>query len=39
VSVAASLYTDALGPLGSDGDTYLKMMRYNVTTIVAELGK
>ena len=39
VSVVASLYTDALGPLGSDGDTYLKMMRYNVTTIVAELGK
>lgn len=39
VSVVASLYTDALGSAGSDGDTYLKMMRYNVTTIVAELGK
>ena len=39
VSVVASLYTDALGPLGSDGDTYLKMMRYNVTMIVTELGK
>ena len=39
VSVVASLYTDALGPPGSDGDTYLKMMRYNVATIVTELGK
>jgi ABC-type Zn uptake system ZnuABC Zn-binding protein ZnuA len=39
VGVVASLYTDALGPPGSDGDTYLKMMRYNVATIVAELGK
>ena len=37
VSVVASLYTDALGLLGSDGDTYLKMMRYNVTTIVVSL--
>jgi len=39
VKVVASLYTDALGPAGSDGDTYIKMMRYNATTIVAELGK
>jgi ABC-type Zn uptake system ZnuABC Zn-binding protein ZnuA len=39
VSVVASLYTDALGPPGSDGDTYLKMMRYNVGTIVKELSK
>jgi ABC-type Zn uptake system ZnuABC Zn-binding protein ZnuA len=39
VSVVASLYTDALGPAGSGGDTYLKMMRYNVETIVTELGK
>jgi ABC-type Zn uptake system ZnuABC Zn-binding protein ZnuA len=39
VKVVASLYTDALGPAASDGDTYIKMMRYNVTTIVAELGK
>jgi ABC-type Zn uptake system ZnuABC Zn-binding protein ZnuA len=39
IKVVASLYTDALGPPGSDGDTYLKMMRYNAATIVAELGK
>ena len=39
ITVVASLYTDALGPTGSDGDTYLKMMRYNVTTIVSELNK
>lgn len=38
VKVIASLYTDALGPPGSDGDTYVKMMRHNVTTIVAALG-
>jgi ABC-type Zn uptake system ZnuABC Zn-binding protein ZnuA len=37
VEVVASLYTDALGPPGSEGDTYLKMVRYNVTTIVAAL--
>jgi ABC-type Zn uptake system ZnuABC Zn-binding protein ZnuA len=39
ITVVASLYTDALGPTGSDGDTYLKMMRYNVTAIVSELDK
>ncbi|HKZ70227.1 MAG TPA: zinc ABC transporter substrate-binding protein [Anaerolineales bacterium] len=39
VAVTASLYTDALGPAGSDGDTYLNMMRYNVQTIVTELGR
>lgn len=38
VKVIASLYTDALGPPGSEGDTYVKMMRHNVTTIVAALG-
>ena len=39
VTVAPALYTDALGVAGSDGDSYLKMMRYNVTTIVNALGK
>jgi ABC-type Zn uptake system ZnuABC Zn-binding protein ZnuA len=39
ITVVASLYTDALGPTGSDGDTYLKLMRYNVTAIVSELDK
>lgn len=38
VEVVASLYTDALGPAGSEGGTYLGMMRYNVATIVSELG-
>ncbi|MBI3360700.1 MAG: metal ABC transporter substrate-binding protein [Chloroflexi bacterium] len=37
VKIVGSLYTDALGPPGSDGETYLKMMRRNVTTIVAAL--
>jgi ABC-type Zn uptake system ZnuABC Zn-binding protein ZnuA len=38
VKVAASLYTDALGPEGSGAETYLGMMRQNVTTIVTALG-
>jgi len=38
VKVIASLYTDALGPPGSEGDTYVKMVRYNVTTVVNALG-
>ena len=37
VKVVASLYTDALGPSGSEGETYEKMVRYNVTTIVNAL--
>ncbi len=37
VKVVGSLYTDALGPPGSDGETYLKMMRYNVGAIAAAL--
>jgi zinc/manganese transport system substrate-binding protein/manganese/iron transport system substrate-binding protein len=32
-----ALYGDALGPPGSDGDTYLKMIRHNTTTIVENL--
>jgi zinc/manganese transport system substrate-binding protein len=32
-----ALYGDSLGPLGSDADTYLKMMRHNVQTLMAEL--
>jgi len=30
VQVGPELYTDALGPVGSEGGTYLKMIRYNV---------
>ena len=36
VSVA-SLYSDALGPTGSDGATYEQMMRHNVDAIVEAL--
>jgi ABC-type Zn uptake system ZnuABC Zn-binding protein ZnuA len=32
-----ALYGDSLGPVGSDGDTYLKMIRHNTRTIVSNL--
>jgi ABC-type Zn uptake system ZnuABC Zn-binding protein ZnuA len=32
-----ALYGDSLGPAGSDGDTYLKMIRHNTATIVRNL--
>jgi ABC-type Zn uptake system ZnuABC Zn-binding protein ZnuA len=32
-----ALYGDALGPPGSDGDTYLKVLRHNTATIVSNL--
>jgi ABC-type Zn uptake system ZnuABC Zn-binding protein ZnuA len=32
-----ALYGDSLGPPGSDGDTYLKMLRHNTRTIVSNL--
>ncbi len=35
--VVATLYSDSLGPAGSDGDTYLTMMRHNVDAIVGAL--
>ena len=37
VKLAPPLFTDALGKAGSYGDTYEKMVRYNVTTIVDAL--
>lgn len=37
VALAPPLYTDALGVPGSAGETYLQMVRHNVTTIVAAL--
>jgi ABC-type Zn uptake system ZnuABC Zn-binding protein ZnuA len=37
VRLAPDLFTDALGKAGSGGDTYEKMMRHNVTTIVGQL--
>jgi zinc/manganese transport system substrate-binding protein/manganese/iron transport system substrate-binding protein len=32
-----ALYGDALGPPGSDGDTYLEMIRHNTATFVSNL--
>ncbi len=37
VKLAPPLYTDALGKPGSEGETYLSMMRYNVRTVVEAL--
>lgn len=37
VKVAPSLYTDALARPGEPVDTYVRMMRYNVSTIVTAL--
>jgi ABC-type Zn uptake system ZnuABC Zn-binding protein ZnuA len=37
VELAPTLSTDALGEPGSEGATYLEMVRYNVTTIVTAL--
>ena len=32
-----ALYVDSLGPPGSDGDTYVKMVRHNTRQLVANL--
>lgn len=37
VRLGPPLYTDALGPPGSEADSYLKLIRYNVTAIVNTL--
>jgi len=37
VKLVPTLFTDALGPEGSDGYSYLKMMRSNVLKIVESL--
>jgi zinc/manganese transport system substrate-binding protein len=39
VRVGPELFTDALGKAGSQGETFEKMVRYNVTAIVTELSK
>lgn len=36
-TIAPALYTDALGPKGSAGDSYLKALRFNVDTMVKAL--
>lgn len=37
VKLVPKLYTDALGPAGSEGDTYVKMMRYNARIFAESL--
>ena len=37
VEIGGELYSDAMGPMGSAGETYLGMMRENVLTIVESL--
>jgi zinc/manganese transport system substrate-binding protein len=39
VAVGPELFTDALGDPGLEGDTYVKLVRYNVTAIVDALSK
>lgn len=39
VTVAPPLYTDALGKEGSEGASYLELMRYNARTIVEALNQ
>ena len=35
VRVYSNLYSDSLGKPGSEGDTYIKMMRFNTQTMIA----
>jgi manganese/iron transport system substrate-binding protein len=37
ISIGGELYSDAMGPAGSAGETYIGMMRENVLTIVRHL--
>ena len=37
VLIVPTLFTDALGPEGSGGESYLQMMRSNVTKMVESL--
>ncbi len=37
VAVGPPLYTDALGPPGSQGESYVRLIEYNVTSIVEAL--
>ena len=37
IKIGGSLFADSLGKLGTSGDTYLKMLKYNTDTIVKAL--
>ncbi|MOA10078.1 Periplasmic zinc-binding protein TroA precursor [compost metagenome] len=37
VTIGGELYSDSMGEPGSDADTYIKMVRHNVNTIVEAL--
>lgn len=37
IEIGGELYSDSLGEPGSDADTYIKMVRHNVSTIVSAL--
>jgi ABC-type Zn uptake system ZnuABC Zn-binding protein ZnuA len=39
VTLAPTIFTDALGAPGSEGATYIDMIRFNVTTIVSALAE
>ncbi|MFP4437387.1 MAG: metal ABC transporter solute-binding protein, Zn/Mn family [Chloroflexaceae bacterium] len=38
VQIGGELYSDALGEEGSEGETYIGLMRYNIDTIAGALG-
>lgn len=38
IRIGGTLYSDSLGPVGSSGDTYIKMIESNTRTIVGALG-
>lgn len=39
VTIGGELYSDAMGPAGSEADTYIGMVRHNIDTIVSALLK